>query len=133
MKYTGRANTLLVELLLVILFFMFASVTLIEIFGAAKGQSNEAQAINEAVLESQNLAEELYDAAAPETVLKDYGFSEQGDAWQLSRDQYELHVTVQTEEYAAGTLKTWMITSVRGEKVLSKVPSARYLPKEATP
>ena len=51
MKHSNRANSLLLELLLVILFFMLASVTLVEMFGAARGKSNEARAIGSALLE----------------------------------------------------------------------------------
>ncbi len=133
MKHSNRANSLLLELLLVILFFMLASVTLVEMFGAARGKSNEARAINSAVLESQNLAETLYDSDDPETALLAYGFAGDGDRWTMDREEYELQVTRETEETGGGVLRRLTVTAVRDGKELCSIPSARYLPKEGTP
>lgn len=133
MKFTGRANSLLVELLLVLLCFMFASITLVELFGASKGKSIDAHATNSAMLESQNLAEELYDTADPDAVLRSWGFAEKGEEWVLEREEYELLVSRQLEETEAGTLRTMTILAERQGKKLSEVPSTRYLPKEGTP
>ncbi len=130
MKMTSRANSLLVELLLVIMIFMLASVTLVELFGASKAKSNEAHAVNSAVLESQNLAEILYDSEDPEAALKEQGFTAEADGWVLKRDEYVLHVTQETEETDGGVLRTLTVRSEREEDVLATIPSTRYLPKE---
>ena len=49
MREGHRANALLVELLLVILFFMLGSTTLVQIFADAKHKSMQARAMNVAI------------------------------------------------------------------------------------
>ena len=75
MKESGRANALLVELLLVIFFFMISAAILVQVYADAKLKSRTAQATNAAMLEGQNIAEDLYGTEDPETVLKEYGFT----------------------------------------------------------
>ena len=129
----SRANSLLIELLIVIVFFMFTAVILVELFGAAKGKSLEARAISNAALDSQNIAEMLYTATEPETELFAQGFTRAEDGWTLMKDDYSLWVTEKYEETEAGELRTYEVTAIREEQPLISIPSVRYWPKEGTP
>ena len=129
----SRANTQLIELLIVIIFFMFTAVILVELFGAAKGKSLEAGAISSAALETQNIAETLYAATEPETELAALGFAQADGDWTLNREDYFLRVTEKQEETEAGMLRTFEVTAIRGEDTLISIPSVRYWPKEGTP
>ena len=133
MKEGGRANALLVELLLVIFFFMISAAILAQVFADAKLKSRTAAATNSAMLEGQNIAEDLYGTDDPEAVLKEYGFTSEGDVWILEQKGYTLKVTPKIEETDSGTLRTYEVAGIEGEKTLITLPSTRFIPKEVSP
>ena len=133
MKEGSRANTLLVELLLVIFFFMLSSAVLVQVFADAKLKNRTAHATNASMLEAQNIAEELYATEDPDEVLAGYGFQTDGEGWILEKDGYTLKVTLRTEETASGMLRTYDVSGLEGDRVLLTLPSARFIPKEVTP
>ena len=133
MKEGSRANALLVELLLVIFFFMISAAILVQVFADAKLKSRTANAYNETMLEAQNIAEDLYAAKDPDAVLNAYGFTEKDGALILEKDGYFLKVTVREQETESGLLKTYDVSGVEGDKTLLTLPSARYIPKEVSP
>ena len=133
MREGSRANALLVELLLVIFFFMIFAAILVQVFADAKQKSRTAHAINASMLEAQNIAEDLYAADDPDAVLADYGFAAGSDSWILQRDGYVLKVTFREEDTGSGTLRTYDISGIEGEKTLLTLPSARFIPKEVSP
>ena len=133
MKEGGRANALLVELLLVIFFFMISAAILVQVFADAKLKSRTAAATNSAMLEGQNVAEELYGSDDPESVLAAYGFTSDGDVWVLEKKGYVLKVTPKIEETDSGTLRNYEVTGFEGEKQLISLPSTRFIPKEVSP
>lgn len=133
MKEGSRANALLIELLLVILFFMLSAMTLVKIFGGAKLKSLEAQAMNHALQQSQNVAETLYGAGDSEAALEEMGFRQDGESWVIDGEGYQLRVTAETEETDAGSLLTHKITGIMGEKEMFTLPESRYIPREVTP
>ena len=57
-----RSNVLLVELLIVILFFMIGSVILMQVFEKTYNQSQKAKAETTALAEGQSMADRLYQA-----------------------------------------------------------------------
>jgi len=142
MKEGSRANALLVELLLVIFFFMISAAILVRVYGDAKLKSRTAHATNYSMIEAQNVAEDLYAAENPEEKLAEYGFTAEGDGWSLQKDGYLLKVTVREEETASGVLRTYDVSGVEithnesGEKkenILLTLPSTRFIPKEVSP
>ena len=133
MKNGSRANALLMELLIVILFFMFAAMTLVQIFGMSQSRSRQAMAANDALLEAQNMAETLYDAEDTESVLTEMGFTRNGEAWTLENGEYTLVVTEMLEETKTGVLRSTRVDAVYGEKTVISLPATRYLEKEAAP
>lgn len=133
MKEGSRANALLVELLLVIFFFMISAAVLVQVFADAKLKSRTAHATNATMLEAQNIAEDLYAAEDPDAVLTGYGFTAEGDAWVLQKEGYQLKVTFREEETASGTLKTYDVAGIEGENTLLTLPSTRFIPKEVNP
>ena len=142
MKEGSRANALLVELLLVIFFFMISAAILVQVFADAKLKSRTAHATNASMLEAQNVAEDLYMAETPDTVLKNYGFNEKDGVWTLEKDGYELRVTVLEEKTDAGVIRKCDVSGVEishdqsgaeKETTLLTIPSTRYIPKEVSP
>ena len=133
MKEGSRANALLVELLLVIFFFMISAAILVQVFADAKLKSRTAHATNASMLEAQNIAEDLYATDSPVAVLDDYGFNEKDGIWTLEKDGYLLKVTVSEEETEAGVIRTCEVSGIEGEKTLLTLPSTRDIPKEVSP
>ena len=142
MKEGSRANALLVELLLVIFFFMISAAILVQVFADAKLKSRTAHATNASMLEAQNVAEDLYATDDPDAVLAGYGFTAQDGSWVLEKDGYLLKVTLRNEESDSGVLRTYDVCGVEKvrdqsgaetEKTLLTIPSARYIPKEVSP
>ena len=133
MKEGSRANALLVELLLVIFFFMISAAILVQVYADAKLKSRTAHATNYSMIEAQNIADDLYATDSPVAVLDDYGFSEKDGVWTLEKDGYLLKVTYQEEETEAGILRTYNVSGIEGDKTLLTLPSTRYIPKEVSP
>ncbi len=133
MREGHRANALLVELLLVILFFMLGATTLVELFANAKHKTLQARATNVSIMEAQNIADDLYGAEDPEAVLQERGFVKNGDSWILEEKEYTLTVTKQEEAAEAGILRTFTISAAGDGNDLYSLPSTRYLPKEVSP
>ena len=133
MRERSRANTLLVELLLVIFFFMISAAILVQVFADARLKSRTAHATNAAMLDAQNIAEDLYAAEDPDAVLADYGFTADGDGWSLRKDGYRLTVTLREEETESGILRTYDVSGAEGETTLLTLPSTRFIPKEVSP
>ena len=133
MKEGSRANALLVELLLVIFFFMISAAILVQVYADAKLKSRTAHATNYSMLEAQNIADDLYAIDSPDTVLKNYGFTEKDGVWTLEKEGYTLQVTYREEETEAGILRTYNVSGLEGDKTLLTLPSTRYIPKEVSP
>ena len=133
MKEGSRANALLVELLLVIFFFMLSAAILVQVYADAKLKSRTAHATNYSMLEAQNIAEDLYAAEDPDAVLAEYGFEVADDGWTLQKEGYLLKVTFREEQTEGGTLRTYDISGIEGDKTLLTLPSTRYIPKEVSP
>ena len=133
MREGHRANALLVELLLVILFFMLGSTTLVEIFADAKHKSLQARAMNFAIMEAENISDDLYGADDPDKVLQDLGFTKENDSWILTQKEYTLTVTQKNEETENGVLRKFTIDGKGDGKDLFSLPSTRYIPKEVSP
>jgi hypothetical protein len=133
MREGHRANALLVELLLVILFFMLGATTLVELFADARHKSLQARATNTAIMEAENIADDLYGAEEPINVLARLGFTKDNETWILEKDEYTLTVTGEEEATETGVLRKYTISATGDGKDLFSLPSTRFLPKEVSP
>ena len=133
MKSRSRSNTLLIELLLVIFFFMCSAGILVQIFANAKLKSKAAHMINASMLDAENIAEDLYSTDDPDAVLTAYGFNAQDGSWELQKEGYLLKVALKNEETESGTIRSYEITGVQGDQTLITLPSTRYIPREVSP
>ena len=126
----NQLNTLLMEILIVVLFFALCSTVILDVFVGAHNQSAQADALTAA----QSLADRLYAADEREDVLRQSGFFERGDGtWHLSCGAYDLLVTLGEETYSAGTLETAEVTALENEQTIFTLPSARYVQGEVAP
>ena len=110
----NQLNTLLMEILIVVLFFSLCSTVILDVFVGAHNQSARAD--------------------EREDVLRQSGFFERGDGtWHLSCGAYDLLVTLGEEIYSAGTLETAEVTALENEQTIFTLPSARYVQGEVAP
>ena len=133
MKQNGRVNSLLVELLIVVLFFMLAATTLMEIFGAAKQNSTRAGVNSAALLQAQNMAERLYAADDMEAELTALGFVRGRGGWRLPCGEYDMIATYHNEPASAGVLREAELSAVYQGEVLFSLPATRYFSGEVSP
>ncbi|MBQ9300906.1 MAG: hypothetical protein IJ214_10380 [Clostridia bacterium] len=131
MKTGNRSNALLVELLIVVMFFMLAATVLLQVFSTASDQGRKAGRITRALDSAQNVAERLYAAAAPETALVEMGFVRHADVWTRDEGDYTIEAVSETQDRPYGV---WYQQEVRvemaGEELLT-LPCSRY--EEARP
>lgn len=129
----NQLRTLLVEILIVVLFFALSATTLLEVFVGARNQSVRAEITNEALFDAQNLADQLYSAQDAEALLAGKGFTREQDAWRLKKGAYDLTVTLTEERLPGGVLRGARVCAQYGGQTLLTLPGARYMPEEVTP
>lgn len=131
MKTANRSNALLVELLIVVIFFMLASTVLLQVFTESRNQGQRAGAINDSLAAAQNAADRLYAAGAEENgavrVLREMGFeADAASGWYLDKEDYHLLVYLDTEDRPAGRMHLYTVTAYQAENELFALPVARY-------
>lgn len=126
----GHGNVLLVELLIVVAFFMLAASFLMQMFAAARKQGEDAGLLNEVLVSAQNTAELLYAAEDPETALTELGFVSDPDAdagiWRSESEGLVTEVQMQEEATDAGRLATQTVRVLRDGEQLIELPVAKY-------
>lgn len=131
MKTGNRSNALLVELLIVIMFFMLAATVLLQVFSGASTQGNRAGITTQALNSAQNVADRLYTSADPDATLQELGFSAENGVWTRDDGDYVIEATSEKTDRANGV---WYGQEVRvmlaGERLLT-LPCSRY--EEAQP
>ena len=133
-RESSRANALLVELLLVIFFFMISAAILVQLFANARHKSLEARAATAAIAEAQNCAEDLYSEDDPEAWLAANGFTKsEENKWSRDYDSFTLYIVKDYTPTDAGEVRTFQITGFGDGKDLFTIPSTRYVPKEVSP
>ena len=134
MKKHSTANILLMELLVVILFFMLCVSTLVEVLGAARGRSAFARAENAALLRVENMESLIREAGDIEDVLTENGFTQEAEGWVLTEDRYVLRAAITDEKTDAGILQEVSFTAQRPDgTTLMELPVVRYIPGEVSP
>lgn len=119
MKHQSHSNALLVELLIVVLFFMLASTVLLQLFTAARTQSLKAENLSEATRVAQNIAEALY---AQQGDMPD----DSGARFDIPGSSLTASVECSSEQTEAGILNRYAIHIYSGEDLIYTLPSARY-------
>ena len=120
MKHHSHSNALLVELLIVVLFFMLASTVLLQLFTAARTQSQKAEDLSEATLYAQNIAETLYSGQGERY------FASFGERFSLPGSSLTASVDSSSEQTEAGTLTRYTISIFSGDELIFTLPGAQY-------
>ena len=126
MKSANRSNALLVELLIVVLFFMLSATVLLQVFSTARSQSGLAGKLIQASNAAQDVSDRLYSAGDAESALKEMGWTREDDGWYLPGDEYDLTVSLTREQQPSGELLRYQVRAVSDGQTLIDLPGARY-------
>lgn len=138
MKERDRANTLLLEILIALLFFAIASAAIVKVFAGAWELTGRTERRAALLAEAQETAERLYAADDAEVLLTERGFAQNkaSGMWERGENNALLQVKVAFSEGATGTMRLCSVTGTelngaqRTEK-LFELPIDRFFPKEA--
>lgn len=126
MKSSNHSNALLIELLIVVLFFMISATVLLRLFADARMQSRKAEILADATVQAQNVAEQLYAADDREAKLLSLGFAAQEGAYTLSEEEFTISVHLEKEDKPGGILfRDMVVIDLEGETMLT-LPCLRY-------
>lgn len=131
MNGSRSQRALLVEIMIAVLFFALCATVLVQTFAAARALSHRAGAEGAALIEAQDLAEQLRAADDAEALLSSLGFARAEDAWRRAEGDCTMEVVPRAEAFAAGRLFAATVRVTRAEETVVELPVARYIPEEA--
>ena len=127
MKVRSRSNVLLVELLIVVMFFMLASCTLLQVFAAASGESRRAEEIARAAADAQNIADQVYVSEDIPALMEKLAFREDDGCWLREDEDYQIRVTAEELLRPAGIWLAREISVIAQDgEVMVCLPCSRY-------
>ena len=129
-----KGNMLLIELIIVLLFFSLSQLVVVRLFAAAHEKAESSRLLSGALLYCEDVAERLSGQSNPDAVLLDMGFVG-GDGRYVfsSEDGFDALVTLSRDDQAAGDLIRSEIKAEAKSQTLFTFPMTCYLPKEAIP
>lgn len=126
-----RGNTLLVELVIVILFFTLSVSIVLQVFARAQTLNRDADVLNHALMQAENTAETLSVSTRPEDVLQSLGYARRENGFEAVADGYRISATVNRFTQPSGELITVALQGWQGDKLLFTLPAVRYLGGDA--
>ena len=130
-----RGNVVLVELIIVILFFALSQVVVLQVFASAQQKTARNSAVSTAVLGMQDTLECLDAQSDADETLLALGFEKSESGYQKALEHgVVLSAAITRLTQPAGTLTQVTLTATRGEEQLFSFPSSQYRPlAEVTP
>ncbi|MBE5814216.1 MAG: hypothetical protein E7320_03280 [Clostridiales bacterium] len=130
-RYQG--NILLIELLIVILFFSLSQVVMVRVFASAHEKSHTSVQLRHALIACQDVAEQLSVSENPDALLLKLEFSgEDGSYFRCEEKGFDIYVHCSQEDTAAGTLLTSTVTAQKDNNEILSLPVSLYVPKEGS-
>ena len=124
-------NLLLIEMVIVILFFALSQAVVLQVFTKAQQINQDAQIADHALMRAEDTAETLAVQADAEAALLSLGFSLQDHQYILvDEDGYRLEAGIDRLSQPAGTLTTVEIRAYQKDHLLFTLPAVQY--REAT-
>lgn len=127
MKKNGGMNALLIELVIVLFFFILSFSVLAQVYTHAYLTENQAALESRALFEGKNVAALLAVGKNPETQLKEQGFEQTDKGWEKAFDGYALLVHAQKTEKETGVWWEMDVSALQEENVLFTLPAPCYI------
>ncbi len=135
MKKAGRPNAMLIELIIVLLFFSLSAAIILQVFVATHNKSVRSKVDSAALMMAEDLADRFYVSELDTETF----FAAAG--WKSVDGRHERQLKVENRallfviggehvETAAGMLDDLTITIYDGETEIVTLPMARYQPGE---
>ncbi len=124
---TGRGNTLLVELLVVILFFALSQTIVLQVFTKAQQINHESEATHRALTQARDVAETLAVSDDAQAALAQMGFTADASGLLVAQgDGYRLTATVSSLTQTTGSITTVTLTAIQHGAEVFTFPATRY-------
>ena len=123
MKNEKSSNALLIELVIVLFFFILSFAVLSQVFAGAYVTENRAETTSRALHDARN------ENALMQTgrfLPQEEAFREENGVYVAERDGYTLHMEMKDEFTSCGLLNRWTIEAHWKGEVLFSLPGARY-------
>lgn len=132
----GKRNAMLIELIIVILFFSISVSIVMQLFVASSIRSNQSQFDTAALFYAEDIAEQFAASDLPAAdFLEDAGFAFASEAYTKAVDMdgaaLVLRAECDSEDTGAGVLDSMLLTAHDGEREALVLPLRRYLPRGA--
>lgn len=131
MKRRFQGNAALIELLIVILFFLISSVTILKLFSVAYVKSQSVKVYNAAYLLAEDWAQRLYTIEDPYGELPLQGWSDE-DGILVYGDDITLRLSISETRQDGGRFNAMTLSAHEGEKEIVNMPVNRYWQKEVS-
>lgn len=124
----SRSNLFLIELIIVILFFAFASLIAMQIFLKSDGLASDTVTLNGAIMAAQTAAETEKAASFHDLKMlsKNTYYDEDWKITQKKNKAYTLKRNIKLEKRTAGTLVTFVNTITQEGDIIYKLESKKY-------
>lgn len=129
-----KGNMLLLELIIVILFFSLGQLVVVRLFAGAHEKAENSVLLADALLCCEDVAERLRTEDDPDGALLAMGFAGSSGQYVLSREEgFDVSVHLSRRKGPSGELlQAEVAARAKGRELLS-LPAARYLAKEGEP
>ncbi len=128
-----KGNMLLIELVIVILFFSLSQVVIVQVFAQAQRRTLENSRMNSALMRAQSMLEYMTGVQNPEKTLEGMGLKGENGVYTMEGDGYQLEASVRHLSQPAGELVTVDFTARQDDKEMFAIPSVQYFPREGQP
>lgn len=124
MKNEKSSNALLIELVIVLFFFILSFAVLSQVFAGAYVTESRAETTSRALHDARNVNALMQTGSWD--LLEEEAFREENGVYVAERDGYTLHMEMENESTSCGLLNRWTIEARWKGEVLFSLPGARY-------
>ena len=126
-----KGNMLLIELVIVILFFALSQVVIVQVFAQTQKKNLDTARLNKSMAFAENIMERLCNDKNPDGVLMREGFMGKGGAYTYTQiPDVDFYANVSRLQQPAGELVSVELTAKQEGDVLFTLPSVQYFAEE---
>ena len=126
-----KGNMLLIELVIVILFFALSQVVIVQVFAETQRKSVGTARLNSSLVYAESILELLCNEERPEDALLQAGFVENGGFYAYTQSSgVGFTARVSRLHHHSGTLVSVELIAQYGEVTLFNLPSTQYFAEE---
>jgi len=126
-----KGNMLLIELVIVILFFALSQVVIVQVFAQTHKKNLDTARLNKSMVFAANILERLCNEKNPDGALLREGFMGQGGVYTHTKmPEVDFFANVSRLQQPSGELVSVELTAKQEDAVLFTLPSVQYFTEE---